>query len=342
VRLRALTLALAIALAAAPIANAAEPVTPAARAAARDLAAEGSQLYRDGEYDEALDRYERAYAVLRVPSLGFWSARCLEELGQWVRASERYREVTQLPLPKRSPELHREVQTDAAAKLQALEKRIPKLRIVIVGASSDAVQVSVDGEAVPSVLVDRRLPVDLGEHRVVGVMGEGAAARSVEQSVVVNESEERRVELVFETAPAPVAAPAPQAASQPKVAAPVNEPPPADEVAQPSSVLSTLGRVGVGVGAAGIVFGVVTVAWLANLDGTLDEHCVEELCRPTANDDVDTYNTLRPLPAVGFVVGGVVMAAGITALLLAPDRAESASIQPLVGPGYLGVVLRGM
>ena len=52
----------------------AEPAETSARAA-RQLGNEGIELYERGDYAGALDRLQRAYRVVKVPTLGLWSAR---------------------------------------------------------------------------------------------------------------------------------------------------------------------------------------------------------------------------------------------------------------------------
>ena len=60
------------------------------------LGYEGVAAYQKGDYVSARDKLERAYRVVRAPSLGLWSARALEKSGKLVEASERYLEVTRL------------------------------------------------------------------------------------------------------------------------------------------------------------------------------------------------------------------------------------------------------
>ena len=51
---------------------------------------------QEQRYDAASEKLERAYSVLRVPSIALWSARALEKGGKLVEASERYLEATRL------------------------------------------------------------------------------------------------------------------------------------------------------------------------------------------------------------------------------------------------------
>jgi Tfp pilus assembly protein PilF len=71
-------------------------VDDATRASARQLGYAGVEEFQGGQYESARAKLEKAYRVLKAPSLGLWSARALEKLGKLVEASERYLEVTRL------------------------------------------------------------------------------------------------------------------------------------------------------------------------------------------------------------------------------------------------------
>jgi hypothetical protein len=60
--------------------------------------------------------------------------------------------------------------------------------------------------------------------------------------------------------------------------------------------------------------------------------------REAKHDEVDDYNSLRPISTAGFVVGGVGVAGGLTLLLTAPKRPETeAHVSPWLGLGSAGV-----
>src|SRR5688572_21582724 len=90
------------------------------RAAARDLGAEGVEAFQAGNFQAASDKLARAYEILRVPSLGLWSARALAKVGKLVEASERYLDVTRLDASKGDTAVQRQAQTDAAVEREAL------------------------------------------------------------------------------------------------------------------------------------------------------------------------------------------------------------------------------
>ncbi|HMI93208.1 MAG TPA: tetratricopeptide repeat protein, partial [Polyangiales bacterium] len=76
----------------------AESVDEATRSAASTLGYAGIESFEAGDFAAASARLEKAYALLKVPSLGLWSARALVALGSFVRAWQRYAEVAHLSL----------------------------------------------------------------------------------------------------------------------------------------------------------------------------------------------------------------------------------------------------
>src|SRR5688500_9280472 len=98
---RAWRAGLALACAAALWSTGAGAQTPesASVSAARALGTSGVEAYLDSRYEQATDELEKAYAILRVPSLALWSGRALEKRGRLVEAAERYAEAADLQFP---------------------------------------------------------------------------------------------------------------------------------------------------------------------------------------------------------------------------------------------------
>ena len=57
----------------------------ASRSAARRMATTGVEAYQRDDYATAVDKLERAYQVLRVPSIGLWLAQKRNPRGTAVR-----------------------------------------------------------------------------------------------------------------------------------------------------------------------------------------------------------------------------------------------------------------
>ena len=302
----------------------AQPVDDASRAAGRQLGYEGVNAYTAGDYETASERLERAYAILRVPTVGLWSARSLARLGKLVAASERYQEVGRLPLPDVESEVHKKAQSDAQEERAALLPRLAHLRIVVstTPASSPSF-VTLDGQKLPAAVIGTELPVDPGTRHLELHMGE----RTTASDVTVAEGESQSVELALadEVVPAPVPPP-------------VHEAPVAREPAQ-GSTMRTAGWITAGVGAAGVVFGAIMGGIAASEDARLGDVCRDGVCPTRETDAVDAYQSQRTLSIVGLWVGGAAVAAGIVLVLVAP-RPARASVSMTVGPGTFGLMGR--
>ncbi len=296
-------------------------------AAARQLGQQGVALYEQGDYAAASDKLERAYAVVKVPTLGLWSGRALEKLGRLVEAAQRYREVTLVVLRPDDPEVFRSAHTDAQKAYDALSSRIPQLTIKLQGASADDARVTVDGKPVPSALLGVAVPVDPGEHAVEG----RRAADRASQRVTLQEGEKRAVTLAF-TAVAvttPVAASAAEtAAAAPAAAAAVSVEP------SPPSVLPW---VVVGAGSGLVVTGVVFVALAASAASK-----VENVRDGTPWSAVQhDYDRVPVFSGVGLGLLGAGAAAVTTGLVWGLSGKDHSEHALSVSAGLARVSLRG-
>jgi len=311
-----------------PIARA-QQVDEASKSAARDLGREGLEAYKAGRYDEAVEKLSRAYAVVKVPGLGLWTARALEKAGKLVEASEIYHEVGMLPVTEGDRAVQEVAQQEAAKEREALLPRIPKLAVQVQGAAASEVEVMVDGVAVASALIGVARPANPGSHTASAKLGE----QEMSEEVTLAEGESKTVVLELS---------APATAEPPAVERPATAPgtnPTADRGPHEGKLQRTLGWVGLGVGGAGLVFGTATGIMVLKKKSALEgDGCVDGACYTDQGDDVDSYNSMRTLSTVGFVVGGVGAAAGAALLLTAPKPKETGSrVRAWVGVGSAGL-----
>jgi len=164
-----LTLAIAIPVVefSATTARAQQQVSDADRNAARDLYQEGDTLRQQGRYADALDRFQRSFAVFPAPTTAFRIAQCKTALGKLVEAAEEFRAVTNVQLPASPPEAYVKAKQDAAVELGLLEPRIPKLKINVNPSPLAGLTVTIDGTAMPIALVGVARPINPGSHRIV-------------------------------------------------------------------------------------------------------------------------------------------------------------------------------
>ncbi|HEX2674260.1 MAG TPA: hypothetical protein VHM25_25460, partial [Polyangiaceae bacterium] len=222
---------------------AADTVDDATRNTARKLGYAGVEAYQAGDYRTASEKLEKAYAVLRVPSLGLWSARALVKLGKWVEGAERYTQIGQLGASSGNEAVQKRARADAESELAALTPKIPSITVQVTGAPLSEVSVQIDGAPIAPELLGEARPVNPGPHKIEGQRGDEHAV--VELSLA--ESEHQPAVLAFH---APVAA-APIAAHT----APA--PPPEPESHSGLGQQRTLALIASGVGVIGIGVGTV-------------------------------------------------------------------------------------
>jgi len=319
----------------------AQEVDETTRAAARQVGRDGLEAYKQGQYEDALEKLNRAYDVMKAPTLGLWTARTMVQLGMLVEASERYIEVTRLQATGGDTALQEEAIAVAAEERAQLRPRIPQLKLVVEGAPLDQVQVQLDGKDVPTSLLGLPGPVNPGVRKATGTYED----QTVTEEATLAEGESRSLILRFKPEPAAAPEPPAPAPSPTPVASPAPQQlatqPTADAGTSPGSAQRTVGWVTLGIGGVGVLVGSVAGAIVLSTKSDLDssEECVNQACGPVEHDNVDKLNSMRTVSTVGFITGGVGLAAGLTLLLTAPTATESAQahVTPWVGLGSVGV-----
>lgn len=304
----------------------AQPSDDVTRSAARALGYSGVEAFQRGDFETASDRLEKAYTVLRVPSLGLWSARALVKLGKLVEASGRYLEVTTLEVSGGDVEVQQQSQSEAKVELDELAARIPTLVVQLDGALPSETTVMLGGRPLSTPLVGEQLSLNPGRHVVEARHGKDLQTGEV----TLQEGQHETLVLRF-AAPAPVAPPVAVAPVAPVVA------PPADS-GRTGSGQRTVGYALLIGGAAGVVFGGVTGAIaMSKWSGLKDDGCDDGRC-PTeggpSSGDVDSYNGMRSLSTIGFVAGGALAAGGVVLLVTAPSqKSQQSALSLRLGPG---------
>jgi hypothetical protein len=178
--------------------NVARATDDNAKAAARALANEAKRDFDAGLFEDAERKFQRAYAVARVPTLALWTARTLAKRGQLVAASELYRQATQLtPNDLWIGNAQQKAQADAIKEYAELQPRIPKLRIHVEGGSPGQVELTIDEVKILDALLGFDFPVDPGNRHIVGKSG----AQTFELSITLGEGERKDALLKFTTDP---------------------------------------------------------------------------------------------------------------------------------------------
>jgi hypothetical protein len=279
------------------------------RTVARDLAVQGAEAYDGGDFATALDRFERAAALVTAPTITIMQARCLVALGRWVEALDRFHQVAAGQLASDAPEAFVRAQTEAQDEARTLEARMPRLELRLPdGTPPTEVSITLDDKPVPLVLLNVARLIDPGEHTIVTTV-ETTEPRTVTTSLSEGEQKVLTLEL-------PIAAAAPVLASTPVAAtATPNDAPPPTTRAHSTSWLTP---VAFGVGGIGVIGAVISglraKSAQKELDAACDPGCPEEL-----TDTLEDYELQRTLFYVSAGVGAVGLGAGAY-LVLSEDE----------------------
>ena len=311
-----------VALSAASVARAADP-TASDIAAARQLATEGVKLADQNRCDDAVDKLARAEQLYHAPTVLGRLGECQVLLGKLVEGSENLQRVVREPLPANAPPAYVKARDRAKKMLDVAKPRIAKLIVKVVAPAKTEVEVQLDAEPLSSALVGAERPTDPGDHVVVAT---AVGMKRAEEKFELQESETKTVTITLVPDPSykPPTAPVPK------------ETPKRDR---------TLAWASLGVGGAGLAMGAIFGGLALGKKGSLDGQCTaDKICGPGAQSDLDAAQTLATISTVGFIVGGVGVAAAVVLFLWPDPKPETAEVKkgvflrPFVGPGSLGVV----
>jgi hypothetical protein len=127
------------------------------RTDARDRLEEGSTLYRKGDYQGALRKFEEARALYPSPKIYFNLGQALNRLGRTAAAVDAFEKFL-AEAPDAVPERRR----DAEQLLGELRPRIGFVRVVADAGS----EIAVDGQPAGTAPLRRTIPVDPGTHQL--------------------------------------------------------------------------------------------------------------------------------------------------------------------------------
>lgn len=319
-----------------PVTAHAEP-SAADKETARSLMDEGDRKYAAKDFKGALDAYQGAHAIMGVPTTGLEVAKVQEALGMLVEARDTLLAIARLPVQPREPAAFTKARDDAKARAPAIAARIPAVRFQVSGPAPGAdLAVSVDGQALPTASATLPRKVNPGHHRVTV-----SSAGFAEETREIDVEEGKETTLTFTLAPGPAGAPPVSGGPAPTTEAPPPGAPPPDSG---KTEKSTLAYVGLGLGAVGIA-GVV-VGTVFGLKASSKWNDAQGFCNPdhahcgtegaSLSKDAQSAATVS---TVGFIVGGVGLAAGAVLWFAAPEKKTESGVALGVGPA--SVTLKG-
>lgn len=275
-----------------------------------------------GDHEGALAEFKVSYDIIASPNTRLMIARELSALG---RAADAYREAkAAVAIAEEAMQANPKYADAAKAATDEAANMATKVAFVRVDMGGrTGLELLIGGRSVPSEELGGPIPVEPGDVEVT-IRGGGAAAET--KRVTVAAGAEGLVSFALVEPPPP-----------PKVE---KSPHPFDGGEGQRITAYALG----GVGAAGMLlfatFGGLTAATFSDLE----ERCPNNACPPSdqaARDDADTGGTYQVVANTTLVIGIVGLAAGaaffIPTLFPSEDETEAARVEPVVGPGYIGM-----
>lgn len=318
------------------------------KAGARAAATQGVKAFEAKKWAQALDLFTRAESLVHSQVHLLYKARALVQLGQLVKANETYLSITREPRPTTASEAVNNADESAVKEQAALESRLANLTVNLDGPGAADATVTMDGMKVSSALVGVGRPADPGQHTLQAA---SPTSQSDAQTVTLKEGATANVTLVLKPIPGAIAAAVPPAGATPPVSGAT---PPmtsgAVDVGASSSGgngLRTASYVALGVGAVGLIGGAVFSLQAKskyqdgnNLCKGMDPcnlSSADASQRTQLGKDADRAKTLG---IVGFVVGGIGVAAGTTLFILSTKKESEptrAGVHPWIGVGSVGL-----
>jgi hypothetical protein len=303
----------------------AQSPSPEDMAAARSLGTTGVQLADSGDCVSAIPKLDAAEKLFHAPTTLERLGECEIKVGRLVAGTEHLNHVVREPLPPSPPPAFVSARARAQAALGPALPRISKLRIHIDGAPAEKVTVTVDGEAVPSVLFDSDRPTDPGTHEVKAV---GTGYLATTSSVTLKDSESASVSLKLDPDPNAAAAPAPPTGAATGTATGAATPGPAS----PAPASGGGGGKGLAIGSlvvggVGLVVGSVFGVMALSTKSSLDSAChTKSTCPSSSQSDINSLSSNATVSTIGFGVGIVGVALG--AILLATSHGSDSQAAP--------------
>ncbi len=336
-RSRGLMLALVLSTTTLGLAPSAFAQSSADKATARQLGIQGDDALSKKDFKTAEDKFTRADALYHAPTLSLGLARAQAANGKLVAAQENYNRIIREGAPAGSPQAFVQAVESAQKEVDAVSARIAHVTITVSGTEGVDPTVTLDAQPVPVAALGVQRPVDPGAH-VVKATAQGY--KPGETSFTVADAAQATATIALEKDPNAAVA---STALAP--AAGTTEPPkePQDDKGKPYRIA---GYAALGVGAAGVVVGSVFGVMALSSHGSLSDDCQNGTCPSNKSDDVSSYHTKGMVSTIGFIVGGVGLAAGAALILLAPKAhteiqiGKGTYITPVFGPTNAGIVGR--
>jgi hypothetical protein len=283
--------------------------SPAAKQQADAAFDEGRELFEQGRFKDACDKFELSMQLDPSPGTLLNLGNCYEPQGDLLRALSTFEQAL-ADAQRTTDKKRRQVWSDAAKeRIASLSKRIPELSI---DGAEPGSSVLLDGQ--PYQRLGESLRQNPGHHQLeVSAPGKRTYTKGFELP------EGRRLGIHLP----PLEREAPVVAEPAPAALPISAPP-----VEPSSQrrFGVWPYVAGATGAALLGTSLVTGLMASSKAKQLEQECSGKACDPSLESVKDSASTLAVTTDVLWISGAVILGAGVTLFVLDHGKSESATV----------------
>jgi hypothetical protein len=296
--------------------------------------AEADRLRAAGDPWGALERYQAADQIMRVPTTGLELARMHAAMVQLVEARAAALDAANMPVEKGESAAYARARAEAAQLAVQLAPRVPDVTVFVEPEGIES-RISIDGAPLPR--LPRPLPfrINPGTHMLVA---EAPGYTIASQQFSLEEGEHARLRIVLLPEPANVqVAASERLPAQPHATG-------VESAAKSTPPGRTRGYAGVIAGGAVMAAGVVMGLVATSQASAVREGCLGTRCPTSRRDDYDSAVTLANATNVSLAVGLAGMTYGLIELWLsgAFSSSERAAREPKALRLSVGVTQPGV
>jgi len=224
---------------------------------------------------------------------------------------------------------------DCAQRLDEVGRAMPSVVFAVKDSGGNdvpGVAIAMDGQPLAA-SAGTPLELDPGAHTFTF---EAKGRPKVEKRLAVIEGVRREVLIVLGGAKTKSETTSPGAAKTPQAGTGARS---TDEAPPWSTAPPPLAWAAFGVGGVGLAFGVIAGLVAGGKHSSLSNVCDNNggTCPPAYADDLDSFHSWRTVSTIGYVVGGLGVAGGVTLWLTAPKAQSAKTARVWVGPASAGV-----
>jgi hypothetical protein len=301
-------------------------------AAAEALFGEAKKLAAQGKFAEACPKFAESNRLDRGAGTLIHLGDCYEKNKQTASAWATYKEAASAAQALG----RKDWEKLASQRATALEPKLAKLTVKV-DKANDKIEVTRDGTSVSPPSYNVPIPVDSGAHTVEAT---AAGHKPFKTTATVTKDGETVEVSIPKLEPEPTAATVP--APTTKTPEPVATTPAKNEGDRPGDTQRTIGIAVGGVGVAGLAVGAITGLMAIGKSNDAKAVCPEDgrCANRDAVDASDSARTLGLVSTIGFIAGGVGLAAG-AALYFTAAKGEALKtgrvrVIPSAGPDRSG------